>query len=252
MSKLHKRDNLFIKLTLVVGLGFSSGILGVKAIDHFQINSIRTSEREKYKEVLPFLLTTDYDIPLKAQVKQPITVNLELDGEDRKQAIKAIQDLDAISTKLNYKILETNNTSIYADINISTSNTLTDSTNAVGYTQYTYNNRTGYINYPITIQIDSSIKNVYDNTGVSLVDYVVKHEMMHTLGFCDLYDNTYFNKTIMWYSIDSGKDVNTYTELDKMNIKKMYDNELIKSVKPLPQIQFVSYIQKQKDDDFVL
>ena len=252
MSRLHKRDNLFIKVTLVIGIGFSSGFFGVKAIDHFQIDSIRTSEREKYKEVLPFLLTTDYDIPLKAQVKQPITVNLELDGEDRKQAIKAIQELDDISTKLNYKILETNNTSIYADINISTADNLTDSMNAAGYTQYSYNNRTGYINYPITIQIDTSIKDIYDGQGISVVDYVVKHEMMHTLGFCDLYDNTYFNKSIMWYSIASGKDVNTYTELDKMNIKKMYDNELIKSVKPLPQIQFVNYTQKQKDDDFVL
>ena len=136
-------------------------------------------------------METENGVPLKAKVKDQIVVNVNMTGEERKQAIKAINDLDSISNTLNYKILDTDNSSIYADINISVDKNLQEAKEAFGNTNFTYKKETGYLMYPLNITIDDSIVNYYSSNGVSLVDYVVKHEMMHTLGFKDIYDEQF-------------------------------------------------------------
>ena len=113
----RKLGGMFIAVSFI--LGVPAGILGSIAINTNINNKVRKVEREKYKDVLPFLLETENGVPIKAKVKDPIVVNVDMTGEERKQAIKAIHDLDSISNTLNYKIIDTDNSSIYADINIS-------------------------------------------------------------------------------------------------------------------------------------
>ena len=55
------------------------------------------------------------------------------------------------------------------------------------------------------------------------MSFVIKHEMMHSLGFKDLYDSKYFNKTIMFYAFSSFTNIGDYTDFDKKNIKQVYD-----------------------------
>ena len=56
--------------------------------------------------------------------------------------------------------------------------------------------------------------------STSLMSFVIKHEMMHSLGFKDLYDSKYFNKTIMFYAFSSFTNIGDYTDFDKKNIKQ--------------------------------
>lgn len=226
----RKLGGMFIAVSFI--LGVPAGILGSIAITTTVNNKVRKVEREKYKDVLPFLLETENGVPIKAKVKDPIVVNVDMTGEERKQAIKAIHDLDSISNTLNYKIIDTDNSSIYADINISVDKNLQEAKEALGNINFTYKKDTGYLIYPLNITIDDSIVNYYSSNGVSLVDYVVKHEMMHTLGFKDIYDEQYFNKTIMWHSVDNGMELDDFSELDKNNIKSMYDNDYISVARP--------------------
>ena len=242
--KKRKLGGLVVGVSFI--LGVPAGMIGTIAVKTAINNNTKKVEREKYKDVLPFLMETENGVPLKAKVKDQIVVNVNMTGEERKQAIKAIQDLDDISNTLNYKILDTKNSSIYADINISVDASLAERKNAFGNTSFKYDQNTGYLEYPISITIDDSISAYYSPSGVSLVDYVVKHEMMHTLGFKDINDEQYYNKTIMWHSIDSG-DLEDYSELDRMNIKSMYDNDYISVTRPKNAKIECNIKQKEKE-----
>ncbi len=236
---------LFVAVSFI--LGVPAGMIGAIAVKTAINNNTKKIEREKYKDVLPFLMETENGVPLKAKVKDQIVVNVNMTGEERKQAIKAINDLDSISNTLNYKILDTDNSSIYADINISVDKNLQEAKEAFGNTNFTYKKDTGYLIYPLNITIDDSIVNYYSSNGVSLVDYVVKHEMMHTLGFKDMYDEQYLNKTIMWHSVDNGLELDDFSELDKNNIKSMYDNDYISVARP--ENMKIECKVKQKEDE---
>lgn len=240
-----KFRNLFIAISFLIG--FPVGEIAAIAINTAINNETKRVEREKYKDVLPFLLETENGVPIKAKVKDPIVVKVDMTGEERKQAIKAINDLDSISNTLNYKILDTDNNSIYADINISVDKNLQEAKEAFGNTNFTYKKDTGYLIYPLNITIDDSIVNYYSSNGVSLVDYVVKHEMMHTLGFKDIYDEQYFNKTVMWHSVDDGMELDNFSELDKKNIKSMYDNDYILVTRP-KNIKIECNVKRKEDE----
>lgn len=240
-----KCGNLFIALSFLIGVPVG-GIAAI-AINTAINNKTRQVEREKYRDILPFLMESKDGIPIKAKVKDPIVVKIDLTGEEREQAIKAIRDLDNISNTLNYKVLDNESNSIYADINISVDANLQESKGAFGNTTITYNEGTGYLKYPMNITIDDTVANYYSSNGVSLVDYVVKHEMMHTLGFKDIHDEQYFNKTVMWHSVDGGMELDNFSELDKKNIKSMYDNDYILVTRP-ENVKIECNV-KQKEDE---
>lgn len=237
--------------SLVVAVSFFIGISVSVAtsikINMAENNKIRQTEREKYRDLLPFLMETQDGVPIKAKVKNPILISINLTGEERKQVIKAIQDLDKISNTLNYKILDNERNSIYADINISVDTNLLNSKGAFENTSIEYNTRTGYLKYPMNITIDDTVANYYSSNGVSLVEYVIKHEMMHTLGFKDIYDKQYFDKTIMWHSIDNEMNLDNFSSLDVKNIKTMYDQNQITVTKP--ENMNIVFNVKQKEEE---
>ena len=77
----------------------------------------------------------------------------------------------------------------------------------------------GYeITYPLTIYIDQSEhKKVFD------LESVVKHELLHTLGLADMYDEKYKDETIMYYAITEKKDL---SQSDVEIINRLYSNKL--------------------------
>lgn len=246
MIKKHKGLNIFITLSVLFGVPMT--IVGAMAIDNAVERCNLASEKEKYKDVLPYLLTTQNGMPLKAKVDKPITVGINMSEAEREQAVKAINDIQDISNTINYKILDTGETGVYADINLSIEPNMAEQSHAFGRANLTYDTKTGYINYPITITIDDSIINYKSTQGVNLVNYVVKHEMMHTLGFRDMKDEQYYNKTVMWYAVQDGMELDDFSTLDKNNIKSMYDNKTITVQRP-NNISFVCKV-KQKEDEY--
>lgn len=248
MEKIKTHRGLQIIISLSVLFGIPATMMGSVALENLMTNRIRSVEREKYKEVLPYLLETDNGIPLKAKIdSKPITVNIDMTEAERKQAIKAINDLDKISNVINYEILDNNNSSVYADINLSIAPNMVEATHAIGRASLNYDTKTGYIKYPISIVIDDGVINYRSTKGVNLVDYVVKHEMMHTLGFKDMNDEQYYNKTVMWYAVQDGMELDDFSDLDIKNIKTMYDQNLITVTKP-KQVSFVCNIKNKKDE----
>lgn len=220
-----------IHLAISIAVGLPIGFVYGSTVLAEEVQKKRAeSECEKYSEVLPYLMTREYGMPLKAKVNKDIKIELNLTEEEAKHAISAINELDDISKNINYTILDGKNTSIKADIYMYSVENFQNSARTLGLTSFTYNESTGYINYPIEITLNKKCLKYKSENGVNLLNYVVKHEMMHTLGFADLYDAQYLDKSIMWYN--TGADIDNFTDLDRYNIQKMYDDGEITIQKP--------------------
>lgn len=230
---MKKKGMISIYVLLSISVSAPLGLyLGINLINQRQKDVI-ASEKQRYGELYQYMLTTQAGRPLIAPITNK-TLNIvtnNFSDKEKREIVDAIDKLDNIIDNVNYKILDSNNKNINADIyidndtdNMSHLDEVED-VHTLGITHLTYNERTAIINYPLTITIDGSCSQYYDSTGVNLLNYVVKHEMMHTLGFSDLYDEKYYNKSIMWHRVEG--DVNDYTSLDEFNIKTLYDNNLI-------------------------
>ena len=204
-----------VVLLLTCVLNFSSGCANI-------MEGISNSLNSSYAEVEDYMLKTDYGAVLTLPVNEnPISVVIDnLSEKDKAEVIRAVNELDEISTNLDYKILETDDVQIYNKIYITNGKTPEGS---LGQATFDYNNFTGKINYPINIVIDaegcqSLISNV---TGENAVCAVTKHELAHTLGFKDLYEDKYRNESIMYHTVY----LEDYTEGDEYRIRKVYGGE---------------------------
>lgn len=246
--KAKRLINIMIKVVIpatVVG-SVGGGILYSK-IREQTVSKARQSK----KELLPYLLTTSDGMPLSFDVKDNITVGLNLSELETTQAINAIEKLDLISDTLNYTIVDAKDTKVKCDINISSEKGLR-STGCMGVTTMSWNENSGVISLPISIKIDESCINYFDTYGVNLCSYVVKHEMMHTLGFADLYSDKYLNKSCMYYSVGGANECNDFTELDINNIQKMYDDKQITVTIP-QNVFFITTVldnKKYKEEEY--
>ncbi len=57
----------------------------------------------------------------------------------------------------------------------------------------------------------------------SIFSAVLKHELVHTIGFKDIYEMNDNNLSIMFWQIDSDYNIRTYTEYDKSKVAE-YEN----------------------------
>ncbi|MBQ8424955.1 MAG: hypothetical protein IJX17_02910 [Clostridia bacterium] len=166
-----------------------------------------------------YLMQSKTGAYLKLPVDEnPINIVLQnISDEDKIKVISAINDLDNISTNLDYTILDTDDLKIQNKIYITDGETPND---ALGLTNINYNNLSGEISYPIYISIDMDACKGFtsDITGEDAVTAVTKHELGHSLGFKDLYDRSMINESIMWYSIYT----ETYTKSDEERIREYY------------------------------
>ncbi len=186
------------------------------------INSINKADREAYADVRDYMLKTSDGRVLTLPINEnPISIVLKnVPDEDKSSVFEAIKSLDEISTNIDYTLLENNDITIKNKIYIGDAGELDK---ALGVTTYEYNQNTAKINYPVYINIDFDKCNKYYSsiTGDNAVSAVVKHELMHTLGFSDLYGKDQKDESIMWNTLN----LEDYTESDQNRIRRVYGGE---------------------------
>ncbi len=221
-------------ITTVVGAPIAGGFLGKYLSDAmFDNQQKEIQNQERFDGVSDLMLHNGYNTPITMDVDKNTPLNVSLFNfteEEKKDAINAINDLDEISENINYTIIDNDYSKVTQNITISkiskdqlelmSQNPLT-----LGYASFQFNIKEAKIEFPVNIYINESVENIYDTNGVSLLSYVLKHEMMHSLGFKDMYTDDYLNKTVMYYQVSSDVEINDYTDFDKKNIKQVYDYE---------------------------
>lgn len=207
----------------------------------------------KFNGIVEYMNTTESGVPLTLPIDEnPIAIVFDnLSEKEKALAIEAINDIDEISENVNYVILDTDDYKISQKIIVTSDDSLSDR-NLGGVASYTYNNITGKISYPITVSLDPDYANfVSSNNGENMYTSIVKHEMMHTLGFKDIYSKDSKYDTIMYYDISHDERALDFTERDKMCIKQVYDNEQIKISKPDKLVvnnkTYNTYAKKEED-----
>lgn len=240
-KRASEKVKFVLTLTIVCSLGmpfgFAGGVYLAKLFDDWQSQV----DRKNYGDMYDLMLKSNGRVVTLEKYDEPITVSLaqNFSENEKKQIVNAIESLDAISPSLNYTILENDKYSIMADINIDKGKDAI-AEHALAQTYMRYNSK-AKITYPISITLDEEFSNCFGNYTLledNLLCRVMKHEMMHTLGFADLYDEKHFDKSIMWYSIGNAGVVKDYTERDKYCINKIYDGDTLVTVNYPSELKF--------------
>ena len=224
-----------VKLLVTLTTTISASLVAFSLIIGGVLESRQPTLAEQYPNAYEFVLKSDFGKPLTLPLNEnPIAVVLEgFDVQARNQAAAAIEQLDQLSEAIDYVILERDDARITQKITINGEDFFDHSqTSALGVTHLRFNNYTGEIQYPISIGIDKACTFLKDDNGKSILDHVIKHEMLHTLGFADMYEQEYQDKTIMYYALSADRDVTSFTELDALNIQRLYDEQYIKVETP--------------------
>ncbi|MBE7082900.1 MAG: hypothetical protein E7378_04455 [Clostridiales bacterium] len=224
-----------VKLLVTLTTTISASLVAFSLIIGGVLESRQPTLAEQYPNAYEFVLKSDFGKPLTLPLNEnPIAVVLEgFDVQARNQAAAAIEQLDQISEAIDYVILDRDDAHITQKITIDGGEFFDHSqTSALGVTYLRFNNHTGEIQYPINIEIDRACTFLQDSSGQGILDHVIKHEMLHTLGFADMYQDEYQDKTIMYYALSADRDVTSFTELDELNIQRLYDEQYIKVETP--------------------
>ncbi len=225
-----KRNGIVLTLSFLISVGCPMGYIALSLYNDEVEKQIALADKEKYGDMYELMLDMKGKVITLEKFKEPITVTLakSFSEKEKEQIVDAINTLDEISPNINYNILDNPNVSITADINIDKKEKLSMPL-AVATTNLNYNSK-AQITYPIFININESYSNHFKDIDIKendMLSHVVKHELMHTLGFCDLYDEKHYDKSIMWYSTENAEIVPDYTERDKACINKIYDDMLV-------------------------
>lgn len=179
-------------------------------------------------------------------------------SSEQKQCIKnAVEELDVELTGVTYKVELDNSKKAFKSININRAES--DSGYGLAVTKINSTGFWGYINYPIKmeVQIDKIVPQ--ENLDKNDTDYlkgIIKHEMLHTLGFVDIYDSAEINKTIMYYESCKGPDYIhdlTKDDLEMVNsVYKVKNNDNLKfdvTVSTPKYTTVEKYIPKENSDE---
>ena len=102
--------------------------------------------------------------------------------DEKAEIYRAINEFDAAATGLEYNIFESNTPDSSKSIIFSKNYLGSDGIyHTLGEASFTRDNTTSKIIYPISVDLTT------DKLHLSMYNHVVKHELMHTLGFADLY-----------------------------------------------------------------
>ena len=199
--------------------------------------------------------------------KNPIPVILgDMDEKTKDYIVEGINCLDNISENINYTIFDADDFNVKNNID-HISIEMVDSLNdyglssAAGVTNFNYNQRTAEILYPIDIKIENYYAEGFWDAEYtqSVLTTIVKHELMHTLGFKDLYRADDKNRSIMYYGLEYNSQ-KTFTKEDIEKIQYCYDGKEVATVTHPNEILIANYSsyldslknQKEKDDELTL
>lgn len=146
-------------------------------------------------------------------------------SDEQKQCIKqAVEELDIDLAGITYKVELDSSKSKFGAVNIRKASA--DNSQGLAVTKFSSVGFFGHVNFPINmeVQIDKIApqKNL-DRLDVDYLKGIIKHEMLHTLGFKDIVDSTLKNKTIMYYTSERGDQyIHDLTQEDKQIVNTVY------------------------------
>lgn len=193
---------------------------------------------------------------ITANTEAPIGVIIKTDAtaEDKQEIIDAINEINKISPNIDYVYEESHTTlenyiEIYTDQDIKKENT-------VGMFQGFIDHQAGTYEYPVRIYLEKDIEDKIGPNGKSYFSHVIKHELMHSLGFKDLTSDIYSGYSVMSYK----GTTYGFTDNDIKNIQTVYGKEEIpKQENSQSQIQtqttqskVFDYYYKKDDDGYCL
>lgn len=221
-------------ITITVVSTISAGLLGFIGYEGYELSTL--NKRIKDAKVMQNKIAPYKDyfnkhsedtccfLPIKKS--EPIAVVLTgFNEKETGDVCSAISCLDEISTSINYHILFQDSNKYTQKIYITNNQKLESSTaghSTLG-TTLTYHNKIGEISYPVKISIAENINKYTYEGSDSLLKSVIKHELLHTLGFCDLKIDQALGESIMYSPI--GDATGDYSEQDKEIIRRVYDAE---------------------------
>lgn len=216
------------------------------------------SKQKKFDNVKELMMKNSSDRCLSLDVSNPIGVLVQELNENEKQEVKkTIEQMNKISPNLEYVLCETKDITLKNYIHVmSVDNLQNEFDNSYGLAIFTHDEKSATIQFPINIYINEKVNDIYDyENDVSAFSYVLKHELMHTLGFKDLYDEKYFNKTIMYHEFDMSTKLYDFSESDIANIREIYGDSgeevLIEKTESSEPVK-IDYIKKREDYDYEL
>ena len=176
--------------------------------DQFEIEKLRTTNQSGTKFIV-------------ADTSAPIGVVIKTNAKekDKKVIIAAIDEINKISPNIDYVYQESETTlenyiEIYTDFDI-------EKEEYVGLFKSDINHQAGIFKYPLKIYLEKDIKDHIGPNGKSYYSHVVKHELMHSLGFKDLTSDIYSGYSVMSYQ----GTTYGFTDNDIKNIQTVYGKE---------------------------
>ncbi len=245
--------------TAAIGTLVGMPIAAVKLTDMLLNPEVDNSKFEKYEN--DFLKTNRGDIIRLPIDENPIPVVLgDMDKKTKEYIVEGINCLDNISENINYTIFDADDFNVKSNvkhISFEVVDTITDSSpTTAGNTTFKYSNRTAEILYPIEIKIEDSYADWFWDAEYtqSVLTTIVKHELMHTLGFKDLYNEEDKNRSIMYYGL-ANDSPSTYTQEDIEKIQYCYDGKEVATTSHPNKVEILNYsnylddLKKQKEQD---
>lgn len=235
-----------------IGLPFA----GAYYINNFTNQKVDNSKFEKYAD--DFMKSDNGDILRLPIDKNQIPVILrDMDEQTKTYVVDGINALDNISENINYTIYDASKFDTKSNveyISIEMVDGLTDygkSSDAAGCTFFSYDKHSAEILYPIDIKIENYYADGFWDSEYtqSVLTTIVKHELMHTLGFKDLYEEEDRNRSIMYYALGVGTP-QTFTQEDIEKIQYCYDGKEVATVTRPNQLliaNYSSYLDSKKD-----
>ena len=271
MYKNTKR--LLLNLSLTVGA--SSLVIGLPIaitanIDKIEdmVHPVDNTPYLKYED--DFLKSNRGDILRLPIDENPIPVVLgEMDEQTKEYIVDGINALDEISENINYTIYDYNDFDKPSDLKYISFNMIdeiySENSDPAGVTYISWDENTAEIKYPIGIELENYWAEGYwdEEYTQSVLTTIVKHELMHTLGFRDLYKDEDRSRSIMYimYYQLGPLTQRTFTEEDIEKIQYCYDGKEVATTSHPNQIilaNYTDFLDKNKkittkhDDEYSL
>lgn len=212
-----------------------------------QIYTVTKGDKERFGEYIQYFTTNDgfnkKGRPLRLDISDPIAIVMQdVEEQEKKHIVDAVNALQEICPNLDYRIYENQSTPL---------NTINISVQAMdehkgGTTSYTYKVSEAQILYPIDIVLNEKYSDLYFDEKLtdSVLTGIAKHELLHTLGLKDLYEDEEYDKSIMYYCI---KPDLVYTARDEEIIKYVYRDEVIATTYHPQQMLYFPTQSKHKE-----
>ncbi len=224
---MKMRNTYKLQITLMLSVG--GLVIAPPLLAHLvekQSETVTRGDKARFGEYLDYFnRNAENGRPLRLDISDPIAIVMQnIDLDTKKQIVAGINDLTDICPNLDYVVYENAYTPLNR-ISISISKELENRT--LGVTHYNYSKQKAEIQYPISIELNEKYVDAYydENDPKPIIKTVVKHELLHTLGLRDLYDENEVGKSIMYHVIDP--NTLEFTARDKELIDYVYGDKTI-------------------------